>query len=177
MNLQLTPDMTQKQKEDRIKLVFFMILFANVVYLGVCEWLIRYYFDPVNPGFSRMEAGLFSKLKMILYAWACIEMVFILLVKLSLVTDNISGPAVFAFKKLKEGSGTAESVMSFSIFMWVLCESVAIYGLFLFLVQGSRADSYPLVVTGIILLLMFYPGNRQYEKLEKIKKQLAEGSL
>lgn len=51
-----------------------------------------------------------------------------------------------------------------SVVTYALCESVAIYGLILFLIAGSRSDFYGFLVLSAVLYAVYFPRYGQWEQ-------------
>jgi F0F1-type ATP synthase membrane subunit c/vacuolar-type H+-ATPase subunit K len=62
-----------------------------------------------------------------------------------------------------------QKLFSLSILTYALCESVAIYGLILFLIGGKRFDFYSLMILSLIFFAITFPRYAQWE--EWLKKE------
>lgn len=65
---------------------------------------------------------------------------------------------------LSGGSPPAQRLMTKSIISMAICESVAIYGLVLFLLAGSRLDFYLFTVVSLIFFGVFFPRYHRWEE-------------
>jgi F0F1-type ATP synthase membrane subunit c/vacuolar-type H+-ATPase subunit K len=57
-----------------------------------------------------------------------------------------------------------QKLLSMTIFTYALCESVAIYGLILFLIGGKRFDFYSLMILSLIFFAIYFPRYAQWEE-------------
>jgi F0F1-type ATP synthase membrane subunit c/vacuolar-type H+-ATPase subunit K len=57
-----------------------------------------------------------------------------------------------------------QKLLSMTILTYALCESVAIYGLILFLIGGRRFDFYSLVILSLIFFAIYFPRYAQWEE-------------
>jgi F0F1-type ATP synthase membrane subunit c/vacuolar-type H+-ATPase subunit K len=62
-----------------------------------------------------------------------------------------------------------QKLLSMTIFTYALCESVAIYGLILFLIGGRRFDFYSLMILSLIFFAIYFPRYAQWE--ESLQKE------
>ena len=72
--------------------------------------------------------------------------------------------------KKRAFSAHIQKLLSTSIITYALCESVAIYGLVLFLIGGRSSDFYIFLVISLIFFIVYFPRYNQWE--EWIKKQV-----
>jgi len=57
-----------------------------------------------------------------------------------------------------------QKLLSMTILTYALCESVAIYGLILFLVGGRRFDFYSFMILSLIFFAIYFPRYAQWEE-------------
>jgi F0F1-type ATP synthase membrane subunit c/vacuolar-type H+-ATPase subunit K len=57
-----------------------------------------------------------------------------------------------------------QKLLSMTILTYALCESVAIYGLILFLIGGRRFDFYSLMILSLIFFAIYFPRYAQWEE-------------
>jgi len=61
-------------------------------------------------------------------------------------------------------SPMVQKLFSLAIIIYALCESVAIYGLILFLIGGSRFDFYTFLILSLIYFVIYFPRYTQWEE-------------
>jgi hypothetical protein len=54
-----------------------------------------------------------------------------------------------------------------TVITYALCESIAIYGLILFLIGGSRFDFYTFLILSLIYFAAYFPRHHQWEEWVK----------
>jgi len=144
---------------------------APLIYMAVSEMIIRFVFKEGQAGFSPLQPKVYNMLKIVLYALAGFESVLLAYVKSSLNSGNPSGIAANIFKKrLSAVVDDFAAAQAFIIFILTFCLSVSIYGLVLFLCNGVRGDSYPLMLLGALLCLLFIPTKENLEKMAVLRK-------
>ena len=57
-----------------------------------------------------------------------------------------------------------QKLLSMTIFTYALCESIAIYGLILFLIGGRRFDFYSLMILSLVFFAITFPRYAQWEE-------------
>jgi F0F1-type ATP synthase membrane subunit c/vacuolar-type H+-ATPase subunit K len=76
-------------------------------------------------------------------------------------------------KKLQEGDLRREEIverlMPLSLIIYALCESIAIYGLILFLLAGNSLNFYIFLILCLVCLGIYFPRYGQWEKLAKLQ--------
>jgi len=67
----------------------------------------------------------------------------------------------------KTFSPMAQKLLTVTIISYALCESVAIYGLILFLIGGKRLDFYTFLILSLIYFAVYFPRYNRWEELSK----------
>jgi F0F1-type ATP synthase membrane subunit c/vacuolar-type H+-ATPase subunit K len=93
------------------------------------------------------------------YLFFAIAIVEFLLIRF-LRSHMISGPS---------SPAKIQKLFSMAVITYALCESVAIYGLILFLIGGRRFDFYSLMILSLIFFAIYFPRYAQWE--EWLKKE------
>lgn len=122
-----------------------------IVYTGVVEYLAATN-APFN-GFSPMPAAVYDKLRLILLGVALVDFALIPFIRnRALVAESRPGAAPV--------SNLQEPVMRLvtaSIVSFALCESIAIYGLVLFLINGGRPEFYLFLTIALVAFAFHFP--------------------
>ena len=162
---------TLEQKQKTIRVFFWANAAAPLIYMAVCELLIRFVFKAGHPGYVGLPAATYNLLRIAAYAIAAVETILIVSVKSSLSSGSPSGAAAFFLKQKAKGStDDMMAAQGFLILILAFCTSIAIYGLALFLLNGVRQDSYPLMILGVVLCLLFDPTKENLNKIIALRK-------
>jgi ABC-type uncharacterized transport system permease subunit len=100
----------------------------------------------INPPSSMVDL-----LRYLFFAIAIVEFLLIRFLR----SRMISGPS---------SQAKIQKLFSLSILTYALCESVAIYGLILFLIGGRRFDFYSLMILSLIFFAIYFPRYTQWEE-------------
>ncbi|MFZ5448006.1 MAG: hypothetical protein ACOZFS_05150 [Thermodesulfobacteriota bacterium] len=138
-------NITLKSRYLAINFVGLAMIAAVFVYAGVVE-VIKWQWAPFS-GFAKLPPQTASLLKYIFLALAAAQYFIIKVVhKLILAQspDNLPQAAIVTF---------------------ALCESVAVFGLVLFLLTGNALDFYVFMVISLGFFYLFFPKYEQWEQM------------
>jgi F0F1-type ATP synthase membrane subunit c/vacuolar-type H+-ATPase subunit K len=130
-----------------VNFIGLAMIAAVFVYAGVVE-LIKWQMAPFA-GFARLDPGTASLLKYVFLAIAAAQYGVIKVVQ-----------------KIVPAKSTA-SLPQTAIITFALCESVAVLGLVLFLLNGQPMDFYIFMVISLGFFYLFFPKYEQWEEVVK----------
>jgi hypothetical protein len=140
-----------KSRYLAVNFIGLAMIAAVLVYAGVVE-VIKWQWA-VFAGFAKLPPQTASLLKYTFLALAVAQFVIIKVVQKTLPArslDNLPQAAIITF---------------------ALCETVAIFGLVLFLLTGSALDFYVFMVISLGYFYLFFPKYEQWEQLVSAKKK------
>lgn len=140
------------RKGYRLAVYICCAMIASVfIYTGVVEYLAAT--NAPFSGFSPMPAEVYGKLRLILLGVAIVDFALIPFIRnRALAGGNRPGNAL--------ASNLPEPVMRLvtaSIVSFALCESIAIYGLVLFLINGGRPEFYLFLIIALAAFAVHFP--------------------
>ena len=133
-----------KSRYLAVNFIGLALIAAVLVYAGIVE-LLKWQWAPFT-GFAKLPAPIASLLKYIFLALAAAQFVIIKIVQKVVPArslDNLPQAAIITF---------------------ALCETVAIFGLVLFLLTGNALDFYVLMVISLGYFYLFFPKYEQWEQ-------------
>lgn len=136
-------------------LVGLFMVFSVLIYAGVVEFLVRSK-DPFA-GFSPLPPDVYNMLRMILFILGIIDFALIPFLRKCRLTMQQGCGSLPADSQ----PNPAGKLFSVSIISMALSESIAIYGLVLFLLNGARVDFYVFFFLSLIAFTAFFP---RYER-------------
>jgi hypothetical protein len=142
-----------KNAQKGALIISFAFIFSLVIYAGLAEFFLGD-IDP-GKGFSDL-----SFLRYILMAVAAIEVILMVIIK----NFILSGKAKFLQQpgpgKDSPGPNEGEFInrlRSAHIITYALCESIAIYGLILFMLGKDKTEFYAFLGVSLFLMLVHFP--------------------
>lgn len=134
------------------------ILASLFIYAIIIE-LIKKQFSPFT-GFAPMPDATISVVRYGLLGVATIEFFIIRTINKVMLSANHSTGIVFS-----------QRLMTTAVVTFALCESVALFGLVLFLLQGATSDFYLFLVVSLLYFSIFFPRYSAWEAWVKEKQQ------
>jgi hypothetical protein len=138
-------NITLKSRYLAVNFIGLAMIGAVFVYAGVVE-VIKWQWVPFS-GFANLPPQTASLLKYIFLALAAAQFVIIKVVLKTLPARSLD--------KLPQAA----------IITFALCETVAIFGLVLFLLTGNALDFYVFMVISLGYFYLFFPKYEQWEQL------------
>jgi hypothetical protein len=138
-------NITLKSRYLAVNFIGLAMIAAVLVYAGVVE-VIKWQWAPFA-GFAKLPPQTASLLKYIFLALAAVQFVIIKIVQKIVPArslDNLPQAAIITF---------------------ALCETVAIFGLILFLLTGTGLDFYVFMVISLGYFYLFFPKYEQWEQM------------
>lgn len=143
------------------KTVGVAIMASLFVYAIVVEYIKRQY-EPFN-GFAPLPHQTFGMLRYVLLGAAGAEFFIIHFLDRALLSA-----------KIPVGTPPSQRLMIAAVVRFALCESVAIYGLVLFLIQGSSMDFYSFLIISLFYFGIYFPRYDAWEAWVKEREKPAD---
>jgi hypothetical protein len=127
-------------------------------YIGVAEFVAGN--NTTFNGYSPLPEDVYGKLMLALLALAIFDFALIPFIRNRML--SVGGRShETPYSPYSTPPPSVQSLVSASIVSFALCESIAIYGLVLFLLNGSRRDFYLFVVIALAAFALYFP---RYER-------------
>lgn len=149
--------MDELKKAYRISVIIGIAIIASVFIYAVVVELIKSEYEPFK-GFSPFQE--IEILRYILLGISIAEFFFIRYIR----NFVLSGKTMMATSKQGQFSAPIQRLITTSIVSYALCESVAIYGLVLFLIGGDSLDFYAFMVLSLVYFAVYFPRYSQWEE-------------
>jgi hypothetical protein len=148
-------------KGYRLAVYICCAMIASVfIYAGVVEYL-EVQNAPFH-GYSPLPAAVYDKLRLILLVVALVDFALIPYIRNSaLKAASRLGTAPVAGANLP---GPVGKLITVSMITFALCESIAIYGLVLFLVNGGRQEFYLFLLIALAAFAIHFPRYNRWEE-------------
>lgn len=134
-------------------LISFAFIFSLVIYAGLAEFFL----GDLDPGKGSTNL---SFLRYVFMAFAAVEVVLMLIIKnriLSGETKFIQQPNLGKDSSKPDEGEFINRLRSAHIITFALCESIAIYGLVLFILGKDRTEFYAFLGVSLFLMLVHFP--------------------
>ena len=138
-------NITLKSRYLAVNFIGLAMIAVIFVYAGVVE-VIKWQWSPFS-GFAKLPPQTASLLKYIFLALAAAQFAIIKLVQKILPARSL------------------DNLPQVAIIIFALCETVAIFGLVLFLLTGSALDFYVFMVISLGYFYLFFPRYEQWEQM------------
>jgi len=147
------------RKGHRHAVIICSFMIASVfVYAGVVEYLAAK--NAPFHGFSPMPAAVYDKLRLILLGLALVDFTLIPFMRnRALAGSRRSGTVATA--NLPE---PVMRLLTASMISFALCESIAIYGLVLFLINGGRPEFYLFLLIALAAFAIHFPRYARWQE-------------
>ena len=158
-------DDTNLRNAQKVALIIsFAFIFTLVIYAGLAEFFL----GDLNPG--KVSSDL-SFLRYILMAVAAIEVFMMVIIKNRIISGEtrlIQQPGSEKDSSKPNEGEFINRLRSAHIVTYALCESIAIYGLILFMLEKNKTEFYAFLGVALFLMLVHFP------KYEDWKSRLEE---
>jgi len=163
---------TQEQKEKTLMILFYQFAAAPVVYFIAAVLIMQYVFRPgQQAGFAPQKPEVYNMIRLVLAVLGIAQAVFVSRIKNAIESGNAFGLVkAFLGRLLGSKADDMESINHFNVFVITICNSIAIYGLGLFLFNGKIADTCLFFILSEILIWLFRPGKDYIQKVIILKK-------
>ena len=157
------------RKAYRIAAVIGAAMIASLVMYAVVVELIKKQNAPFS-GFSPMPDG-FEILRYALLAVVAVEFIVIRFLNTLILSGRVpirSSPTTAPY------APGVQRLITASIISYALCESVAVYGLVLFFIQGNSNDFYLFLALSLLCFIVYFPRYNTWEEwLEEQEREQA----
>jgi F0F1-type ATP synthase membrane subunit c/vacuolar-type H+-ATPase subunit K len=157
---------SELRKAFRVTVVIGLVMMASVLIYAVVAEIIKKQNAPFS-GFSPLPPDVFTTLRYALLAVAVIQYFIIQFLNKVMLSSN--APAMGTVSP----AGSSTPLISASVVAFALSESVAVYGLVLFLIQGDSTDFYLFLMISLIYFTIYFP---KYEKWEEWVREREKGA-
>ena len=151
------------RKAYRVTAIIGLVMVASLFIYAVVVEVIKKQNEPFG-GFSPV-GDVVSTLRYIFLGVVAVEFFVIRFLNTSMLSGKAS---IRSSATVSPFSPEAQRLMTASIVTFALCESVAIYGLVLFLIQGDAGDFYLFLALSLLFYTVYFP---KYEKWEEWIKE------
>ncbi len=145
------------RKAYRTTVFIGLAMLASLIIYAVVVELIKKQNAPFG-GFSPLPADVVGTLRYVLLAVAAVE--FIVIQILNKLMLSAKAPAV----RTVAVAAPFGQLVSAAVVTFALCESVAIYGLVLFLIQGDTSDFYLFLMISLVYYAVYFPKYGKWEE-------------
>jgi len=140
-------------------------LYRTTVFIGLAMMasLVVYYIvvaviesrNEQFSGYAPVPQNVFTILRYVLLGMTAVEFFIIRVLNTAMLSAKIPNASAAAPISL---------LMSASVVTFALCESVAVYGLVLFLIQGSTTDFYLFLMISLLFFTVYFPKYSKWEE-------------
>jgi len=148
-------------KGHRTTVYICCAMIASVfVYMGVAEYLAAQ--NAPFHGYSPVPGDVYNKLRLILLALALVDLALIPFLHNRVLSagNRTSTSSVSSYQRL----------LSASMVSFALCESIAVYGLVLFLLNGGLRELYLFIFISLVSFVIHFP---RYERWEEWARNMS----
>ena len=155
------------RKGYRLAALIGVLMIGSVLVYVVIAELIKESNAPFQ-GFAQMPD--IALLRYALLAVAAVEFIVIPVLTRAMLSGAVPPPSASASgQHLPE----IKRLISSAIVTYALCESVAIYGLVLFLLNGDSSDLYLFIVLSVLFFAVYFPKYSRWEEWFKARFKAA----
>jgi F0F1-type ATP synthase membrane subunit c/vacuolar-type H+-ATPase subunit K len=157
VSMGVSPFDALKKAHRQATLIGVAMISSLFIYVIVVE-SIKSYFQGITPLF------IVEILRYLLFGLAFVEFFLIGFLRKRLLSFNtgVGGPS-----NQEEARSPIQRLLIVTIISYALCESVAIYGVILFLIGGSRLDFYIFLILSLIYFAVYFPRYNRWEEWSK----------
>lgn len=148
------------RKAYRMTAFIGVVMLASLIVYAVVVELIKKQNEPFG-GYSPLPPDVLSTLRTALLGVAAVEFFVIRLLNKLMLSGSAplqSSPTIVQF------APEVQRLMSAAIVTYALCESVAVYGLVLFLIQGNTNDFYLFLALSLVYFSIYFPRYGAWEE-------------
>ncbi len=163
-------ELNEKTINTNRQLIYWQLALSPLIYLVMCELLIKYVFKAGQTGFVPLPAVQYGMIKTGLIILAAIEAGFILSIRMCIHSGNLTWPGSMILKPYVGRKGNEYAIeQGFMIMILAICVSISVYGLTLFFLNGIRLDAYAFMGVSQALTLLFMPTKVYTDKFRALK--------
>ena len=151
--------MDELKRGYRLAVIIAVSMIASLLAYGAVVEILKREYAPFE-GFSPFPEVEF--LRYALFGIAIAEFFLIRFIRNLILSQRV--PVKTASSQGNISSPAIQRLYTETVITCALCESVAIYGLVLFLIAGSSADFYTFLVLSLIYFAVYFPRYDQWER-------------
>ncbi len=155
VSMEVSPFDALKGAHRQATLIGVAMICSLFIYVIVVK-SIKSYFQGMAPLF------IVDILRYLFFGLAFVEFFLIRFLRKRLLSFN--GGAGDSSHQEEARSPMIQRLLIVTIISYALCESVAIYGLILFFIGGSRLDFYTFLILSLICFAVYFPRYNQWEE-------------
>ncbi len=160
----------QKGRRTAVLIGCFMI-FCVLVYAVAVEFIARS--KAPFAGFSPLSPDVLNTLRLVLLGVSLLDFAFIPFLRKSILSAQNKARTTPAARQFTP----AERLVTASIISYALCESIAIYGLVLFLINGARPEFYLFFCVSLAAFAVHFPSDERWrEWIQKMSEAARQGN-
>jgi hypothetical protein len=148
-----------------------VVILASLFVYAVLIELIKKQFAPFA-GFAPMHDDQLTTMRYVLLGVVAVEFFAIRLVSRLMLSSKTADQRS---QNVAQFSTDAQKLMTAAIVTYALCESVAIYGLVLFMIQGKSMDFYLFLLISLFYFGIFFPRYSAWEEWMKERRNPIRG--
>ena len=150
----------------------WLMILSVLVYAGVAEYLTRS--NAPFAGFSPLPVDVFNKFRLILLGVGLLDFACIPFLRNRVLSaQNRPGVSPVGRPLTPEGK-----LVTISIIIFALCESIVIYGFVLFLVNGARQEFYLFFFLSLIAFAIHFPRYERWQEwAQKMRDAVGQDNL
>lgn len=147
------PDETQLTGRRKAFVIGLAMVFGVFIYAGIIEFLARN--KAPFTGYAPLHWNTFSMLRLALLGAALLDFALIPFLRRRILSAPV---------RKGEVSSGAGRLISSCIVSFALCESIAVYGLVLFLISGARPEFYVFLSLSLLAFLINFPRQERWQE-------------
>jgi hypothetical protein len=153
-------------------IIGWLMILSVLAYAGVAEYLTRS--NAPFAGFAPLPKDIFNKLRLVLLGVCLLDFAFIpFLRNRVLFAQNRPDMPAPGRPLTPESKLVASSIITFA-----LCESIVIYGIVLFLVNGARQEFYFFFFLSLIAFAVHFPRYERWQEwAQKMRGAVGQDNL
>jgi hypothetical protein len=145
---------------------------APLMYLAVCELILRLgVHGAVYKGFAPLDPQTYNIVRIGAYVLSAFTTAILIRSRMAINEGSVTGLAAIFLKRVETSGDNAYTVAVQSFISLVaMCNTVAVFGVTLFLLNGIRMDSYMLMAAAFLLMFLYPPKKALLDKIAALKK-------
>jgi F0F1-type ATP synthase membrane subunit c/vacuolar-type H+-ATPase subunit K len=148
-------------------IIGFAMLFGVFAYAGIVEFISRS--KAPFTGYAPLPAEDFSLLRLLLLGAALVSLAGIPFIRRRILSAQVKAGSPAGTEQSAADRLTAVCVVTLA-----LCESIAIYGLVLFLLNGARQEFYAFFCLSLAAFMVNFPRVERWQEWSRTMKDVRE---
>jgi hypothetical protein len=152
------PDESLRKGHRTAFVIGWLMILSVLVYAGVVEYLTRS--NAPFGGFAPLPENVFKKLRLVLLGVCLLDFAFIPFLRNRVLSVQN-----------RAGTPLVGRLLTVLMISFALCESIAIYGFILFLMNGARQEFYLFFFLSLIAFAIHFP---RYERWQEWAQKMRD---